>query len=203
MILWVIVVGILVGLTSGLPFGPVGALCIKKSLSNKEFSGYLAGFGAAVTDGIFALVASFGIAVISHFLIENEPLIKSVGGLFLIGVGLKEFAKEDVVAEKVPSEKKEFLTGLSVALASPFVIFSFFALYALLGMGNISGNYLLSFFLALFTFIGSLIGITLLNFIVIKNKHRIRYNKIKRINSLLGLIILGTGVYFVVRWMIF
>jgi len=203
MILWVILGGILVGLTSGLPFGPVGALCIKKSLSNKKRGGYITGFGAAITDGIFALIASFGIVAISKFLIENEPLIKSIGGLFLIGVGLKEFGKKEIITDREPSTKREFLSGITIALASPFVILSFFALYAILGMGSISGNYSLSLVLAASTFSGAFLGVTLLNFFVIKNKYKISPKKIEKINALLGLLILGTGIYFVLKWMIF
>jgi len=203
MILWIFVVGLIVGLTSGVPFGPVGAVCIRKSLSNEEKGGYIFGIGAALADGIFALVASFGIVAISRFLSSNESIINIVGGIFLIGVGIKELKSRNLVKHNDPSTKKDLLSGFTVALASPFVIFSFFALYALLGVGGVSENYLHSFFLAASTLVGSVIGITLLNWIVIKNKSNILPKTISKINNVLGLIIFGTGGYLLFRGLFF
>jgi len=203
MILWIFIVGLIVGLTSGVPFGPVGAICIRKSLSNGRRGGYIFGFGAAAADGIFALIASFGIVAISNFLLNNESLINIAGGIFLIGVGVKESIERNLVKEDLPSTKKEFLSGLTVALASPFVVFSFFALYAVLGMGGISSNYLHSFYLAVSTLAGSVIGITLLNWLVIKHKSKILPKTISKVNNVIGLIIFGTGGYLLIRGLFF
>jgi threonine/homoserine/homoserine lactone efflux protein len=203
MILWIIVAGFIVGLTSGIPFGPVGALCIKRSLSERKYGGYFTGFGASTADGIFALAASFGINAISNFLIGNEALIQIIGGLFLIGVGLKEIGASISIKNGNGNNKKEFFSGLTVALASPFVIFSFIALYALLGMSQISGNYFLSLLLALFTTIGSFAGVAFLNWIVIENRMKIKQRTIDRINRIIGGFIFLTGSYLLVRGTLF
>ncbi len=200
---WVLIAGLIVGLTSALPLGPAGALCIKRSLSDRRYGGYYTGLGSSVADGVFALVASFGIIAISNFLIGNEALIESIGGIFLMGVGLKEFATRIEIHNGNGSNKKEFFSGLTVAFASPFVIFSFLALYALLGMGQISGNYLLSFLLAIFTFLGSLVGVAFLNWIVMINRMTIKQSTIDRINRIIGGFIFLTGSYLLIRGLLF
>ena len=123
-------------------------MCVKKSLIPKNLGGYFTGFGAACVDALFALVAAFGITLISKFLLTNEVSIKGIGGLFLIFLGIKE------IKTKMPKEKqtqngrkdfiKEFFSGFSLGVANPFVIFSFLALYAVLGLGKIAGDYTLS-----------------------------------------------------------
>ena len=203
MILWILISGILVGLTSGIPFGPAGAYCIKKSLYFEKYGGYFAGFGAAVADGIFALVASFGITVISDFLIAHHSSIQSIGGLFLIVVGLKEFSSSISLNNRIENGKRDFFSGMTVALASPFVIFSFLTLCAILGLGVIAGNYPLSFLLTLSTFVGSIIAMTFLNWSVIHYKDKIKQKTIDTINHIIGIIIFGTGAYLLIRGLLF
>ncbi len=202
-ILWIILSGVLVGLTSGIPFGPVGAYCIKKSIENKKHGGYYAGMGASVVDGVYALVASFGISMISGFLISHESAIQTIGGLFLIAVGLREFSTKFSLQGRKSSGKKDFIKGVSVALASPFVIFSFLALYAILGLSRIGGNYLYSFILTVSTFVGSFVSVLFLNWIVIRNKHKVKPATLGRINKAISVIILGTGLYLLIRGVFF
>ncbi|MDP3965930.1 MAG: LysE family transporter [archaeon] len=199
MIWWIIFSGIFVGLTSGIPLGPAGAYCIKKSLINKKYGGYLTGFGAATADGLFALVAAFGITAISKFLIAHQFSINSVGGLFLIGVGLKEFGSRISLNNGIENGKKDFFSGFTIALASPFVIFSFLALYAILGLAKISGDYSLSLLLATSTLFGAFLGISILNWIVIKYRNKIEQKTINQINKVIGLIIFGTGAYLLMK----
>ena len=199
MIFWVIFSGLLVGFTSGVPFGPVGAYCIKKSLSDNNHGGYFVGVGASIADALFALVASFGITIISSFLIAHESSIQSIGGIFLIVIGLKEFSTRFSFGNGIESGKKDFFSGLSIALASPFVIFSFLALYAILGLGAIAGNYSLSLLLTVSTFAGSIISITFLNWIVIKYKRKIKQRAIDIVNKIIGGIIFLTGAYLLMK----
>ena len=111
MIWWILFSGIFVGLTSGIPLGPTGAFCIKKSLQNKKYGGYFSGFGAAVADGLFALAAAFGITVISNFLINHSSSINSLGGIFLMGVGLKEFGSKILLNNGIENGKKDFASS--------------------------------------------------------------------------------------------
>ncbi|OIO40176.1 hypothetical protein AUJ61_02445 [Candidatus Pacearchaeota archaeon CG1_02_30_18] len=203
MTLEVLLKGFLVGFTAALPFGPLGILCIKKSLIPKNLGGYFTGFGAACVDALFALVAGFGITIISKFLINNESSIKGIGGLFLIFLGLKELKTKVPREIKTQNERKDFLkeffSGFSLAIANPFVIFSFLALYTILGLGKIAGDYGLSALLVLSTFLGSFLGLAFLNWIVIHKKHKIKEGLLNKINKILGGILTGTGIYLILQ----
>jgi len=201
MVYGVLLKGFLVGFTAALPFGPLGALCIKKSLIPKNLGGYFTGFGAACVDALFALIAGFGITIISKFLVSNETSIRGIGGIFLIFLGLKELKTKSLRKIKVTNERKtflkEFFSGFSLAVANPFVIFSFLALYTILGLGKIAGDYGLSALLVLSTFLGSFLGLAFLNWMVIHHKHRFESETLNKINKILGIILLGTGIYLI------
>jgi len=198
--------GFLVGFTSAFPFGPLGALCVKKSLIPKNLGGYFTGFGASSADAIFALIAGFGITVIAKFLLSYEVSIKGLGGLFLIFLGFKELKtkvpKDRKATEGKKNLLKEFFSGFSLAIANPFVIFSFLALYAILGLGKIAGDYTLSSILVLSTFLGSFLGLSFLNWVVIHNRHRVKEKGLNLLNKIIGIIIVGTGAYLLIESLI-
>ncbi|NCN51763.1 LysE family transporter [archaeon] len=199
MVYEVLIKGLLVGFTAALPFGPLGALCVKKSLIPRNLGGYFTGFGAACVDAFFALVAGFGITIISKFLINNESSIRGIGGIFLIFLGLKELKTKVLTKVKVKNEHKDFLkeffSGFSLAMANPFVIFTFLALYTILGLWKIAGDYGLSALLVLSTFLGSFLGLAFLNWMVIHHKHRFKEKTLNKVNKILGVILVGTGIY--------
>ena len=137
--------------------------------------------------------------IVMRYALILASSINSLGGIFLMGVGLKEFGSKILLNNGIENGKKDFFSGFTIALASPFVIFSFLTLYALLGLGKISGNYPLSFLLATSTFFGAFLGISLLNWIVIKYKNKIEQRTLDYINRIIGIIIFGTGSYLLVK----
>ena len=206
MILDAILKGFIVGAVSALPFGPIGVYCIKKSLINENKGGYFFGFGAASADALFALIAIFGMTLISKFIISNEFSINENAGLFLIFLGIKEFKTKISLNGKVSKGKKaflkEFFSGFSLAIANPFVIFSFLALYAILGLEKVIGVHYISTLIVLSTFLGSFLGLTLLNWVVINHKNRIKEKNLINANKFIGAILLGTGGYLVIKSLI-
>lgn len=76
--------GIILGFSIAAPVGPIGVLCIRKTLQFGRLSGLFSGFGAAFADFIYAVIAAFGLTVISNFLLAGQfwfHLIVSFGGL--------------------------------------------------------------------------------------------------------------------------
>ena len=116
-----------------------------------------------------------------------------------MAVGLKEFASKISIENGAENGGKDFISGFTIALASPFVIFSFLALYALLGLGEVSGNYSHPLILTASTFFGALVGISALNWIVIKYKNKIEQRTIDVVSKVIGVIIFGTGAYLLIR----
>jgi threonine/homoserine/homoserine lactone efflux protein len=89
--------GLVVGLLASITLGPVGVMCIQRTLSKSRTSGFVSGLGAATADSIFAALAYFFIAIISSVIESNLQVLKIVGGICVIGVGVHFFLKNPVV----------------------------------------------------------------------------------------------------------
>jgi len=77
----------------------IGVLCIRRTLAEGRTSGFVSGLGAATADGLYGVVAGFGLTFLSNLLIQQQVWIRLIGGLFLCALGLKTFfappARED------------------------------------------------------------------------------------------------------------
>ena len=71
------------------PVGPVGVLCVRRTLFEGSIFGLASGLGAAVADALFGIVAAFGLKVIADFLIGNQHWLKLVGAGFLLVIGIR------------------------------------------------------------------------------------------------------------------
>ena len=89
--------GLFVGFLASITLGPVCVMCIQRTLSKNRLSGLFSGLGAATADTIFAISAYFFVAVISGFIESNIQIIKIIGGVCIIGVGIHFFLKNPVV----------------------------------------------------------------------------------------------------------
>lgn len=81
-------VGISIGFVSAIPVGPVGIVCIQRSIAKGRRAGFIAGSGAVFGDAFFAGVAAFGVTPIIYFFHQNKVLIGSIGGVIVILVGI-------------------------------------------------------------------------------------------------------------------
>ncbi|MBM3192601.1 MAG: LysE family translocator, partial [Chlamydiae bacterium] len=61
--------GLVLGFSIAAPVGPIGVLCIRRALQFGRLSGFFSGLGAAAADGVYGIIAAFGLTFISHFLI--------------------------------------------------------------------------------------------------------------------------------------
>ena len=83
--------GLVIGLAIAAPVGPIGVLCIRRSLADGRLIGLLTGLGAATADGVYGAIAAFGLTAVSDLLIGQGPWLELVGGLFLCyTIGHKE-----------------------------------------------------------------------------------------------------------------
>ena len=89
--------GILIGLVASIPLGPIGLLCIQRTLSKSHRSGFVSGLGAATADSMFATVALFSLTVVMSFIENNMAIIKALGGISVVIVGVTIFLKNPVV----------------------------------------------------------------------------------------------------------
>src|SRR4029077_8267163 len=81
--------GLIIGFAIAAPVGPIGILCIQRSLHDGFKIGLMTGMGAALADGTYGLIAGFGLTAISALLIHYQIAIRIIGGLYLLYLGIK------------------------------------------------------------------------------------------------------------------
>jgi threonine/homoserine/homoserine lactone efflux protein len=92
-----ILAGVLIGVLTAAPVGPVNVMCIQRTLERGFFAGFAAGLGAVIGDGLIALAGAFGINAISDLMERNDHLLRLVGSGVLIVFGLKLWTTEPII----------------------------------------------------------------------------------------------------------
>ncbi len=142
-VLWGVIIGILISA----PLGPIGVLVIQRTLNNGRNAGILTGFGAAVSDLIYALVSGLGLSFIVDFISSNGSALQVVGSviIFIFGIYLwKKNPVKDINTSHTSKSSyfKYFITGMILTLSNPMIIFFYLALFArtnfLLSANNVS-----------------------------------------------------------------
>jgi len=150
--------GLIIGFSIAAPVGPIGVLCMRRTLAEGWTSGLVSGLGAATADAIYGCIAGFGLTFISNFLISQQAWVRFVGGVFLCCLGLRTLLREP--AEQAASVAGRGLIGayastFLLTLTNPLTILSFAAIFAGLGVASSEGNYLSAAILVLGVFTGS------------------------------------------------
>ena len=189
--------GLVIGFSIAAPVGPIGVLCIRRTIAEGRASGLVSGLGAATADALYGCVAGFGLTIISNLLIRQQHWIRLIGGAFLCYLGLKIFFAAP--AKQEASIKGGGLAGayastFILTLTNPLTILSFAAIFAGLGIGSAQGNYLSAGVLVLGVFMGSALWWLILSTGVGFLGGKLHANALQWVNRISGLIILGFGV---------
>ena len=125
--------GIILGFSIAAPVGPIGILCIRKTLQFGRFSGLFSGLGAAVADTIFAVIAAFGLTLISDALLAGQFWLRLVGGAFLLYLGWKTFFTKVLDKSQKISHTNllhDFISTFFLTITNPMTILAFIAIFA-------------------------------------------------------------------------
>ncbi len=190
--------GLLIGFSIAAPVGPIGVLCIRRTLADGRMAGLVSGLGAASADALYGCIAGFGLAFISNFLISQQFLLHLVGGAFLCYLGVKTLLAKP--AEQAATAKGTGLLGayastLFLTLTNPMTILSFVAIFAGLGLANTGSSYATAGFLVLGVFTGSALWWLLLVGGVGLFKDKFNTRGMQWVNRISGVIILGFGLF--------
>jgi threonine/homoserine/homoserine lactone efflux protein len=134
--------GLLLGLSIAAPVGPIGVLCIRRTLTLGWRVGFLTGLGAATADATYGAIAAFGLTALSDLLIAEQSWLRLIGGLFLLYLGARTFfAKPATVAANVSANglAGAYLSTLLLTLTNPLTILSFAAIFAGFGVASAGG----------------------------------------------------------------
>jgi threonine/homoserine/homoserine lactone efflux protein len=190
--------GILLGFSIAAPVGPIGVLCIRRTLSRGMGNGFVSGLGAATADAIYGSIAALGLSVVSSFLLEQQFFLRLIGGVFLLYLGYTTY--KSVPAETAATASGEGLLGayastLVLTITNPMTILSFTAVFAGLGLGAADETSTSALFLVLGVFIGSMLWWAILSGLVNVLRDRFDHQRLKWVNRLSGILIAGFGFY--------
>ena len=189
--------GLLLGFSIAAPVGPIGVLCIRRTLGAGIISGIVSGLGAALADSLYGAVAAFGLTALSGFLLTYSGGLRLGGGLFLLYLGGKTFlARPAAIASGTDAADRlrDFSSALFLTLTNPLTILSFTAIFAGLGVGGGQSGLHLAGWLVGGVFSGSLLWWILLSSLVGHFRHQLGSAGLRLINRASGIILLGFGL---------
>jgi threonine/homoserine/homoserine lactone efflux protein len=189
--------GLIIGFSIAAPVGPIGILCIRRTLEHGRFVGFVSGLGAATADGLYGLIAGLGLTLITNFLIGQQLWLHFIGSIFLCYLGVKIFFSRPSNKSAKANGNKPFTAYIStffLTITNPVTILSFIAIFSGLGIIN---NYTttLSLILVLGVFLGSALWWLLLSSVAGIVANRMKNFSLSFVNRISGLILLLFGLY--------
>jgi len=189
--------GFIIGFSIAAPVGPIGILCIQRTLSGGNLQGLVSGLGAATADALYGFIAAFGLTFISNFLVDQSIWFRLIGGLFLCYLGVRTFLKkpqEQTVSVANSTNLSAYGTTFFLTLTNPMTILFFVGIFAGLGIVNESIHYASAGLMVIGVFAGSAAWWLLLSGATGLFRSKISEGKLALVNKISGFVILAFGV---------
>ncbi|MFH1102531.1 MAG: LysE family transporter [Pseudomonadota bacterium] len=187
----------MIGFSIAAPVGPIGVLCIRRTLSDGRAYGIVSGLGAAAADAVYGCIAGFGLTFVSNLLIEQQRWLRLGGGIFLCYLGLRTFLSRPHSQEAASGGNglfSAFASTFFLTLTNPITIISFAAIFTGLGIVSAQGDYFSAGILVAGVFLGSGLWWFILSGIVSFFRTQFDSHKMGWINRLAGIVIAGFGL---------
>lgn len=198
MSVWLFLKSVLIGLSIAAPVGPVGLLCIQRTLAHGPRIGFASGLGAATADATYGAAGAFGLGVVTAAFVALAKPLALVGAVFLLWMGMRLWqakpAAEGAVAADAVSSLRAFASVLALTLTNPMTILSFIAIFATLG-GDAPLAPAAGALMVLGVFLGSALWWLVLALGIAAIRHRIGEVVMRRINRAAAAFLVGFAVW--------
>ncbi|HME44465.1 MAG TPA: LysE family transporter [Syntrophorhabdales bacterium] len=189
--------GLLIGAAVSAPVGPIGLLCINRSLTEGRVRGFVSGLGAATADMVFCIIAGFGFTFVSRFLDEQAVWISFVGACGLLFLGLRIFfskPEEKSCANTGGDLAHIYLSTFALTLINPVTILFFVAVFTSLGVTLSREDYPSLTLLIVGVLAGAVLWWFLLTGCVSLLHRRLTQKTIRWVNRISGTIVMVLGL---------
>jgi threonine/homoserine/homoserine lactone efflux protein len=190
--------GVLVGLVIAVPAGPVGVLCIRRTIFDGRLAGFVSGIGAATGDAIFGIIAGFGLTFVSNLLLDYQEWLRIAGAGFLLFVGISAFTAEPLAGTQSQRDPEtllaDFASTFALTLTNPITILAFLAIFAGIGLTGEDATLAGAAVLVLGVWLGSLLWWGGLALGAGMLRHSFRRNHLVWINRGSGGILMLSGL---------
>jgi len=189
--------GIIFGFLIAAPVGPVGMLCIQRTLVQGLTVGFVFGLGSALADALFCAIAAFGATTVANFLQAYQFSLRLIGGIALICLGYHTFRSPPAAALPAAvggSRFNAFASSFLLTLTNPLMILAFAAVCAGVGLSTYETDYGAAALLVCGVLLGSSAAWLALSGIVNSVRANFHPLRLQKINQLWGIFISGLGV---------
>ena len=190
--------GAVVGFSLAAPIGPVGILCVRRTLEHGARYGLVIGVSAASCDMVNSIVAAFGITLVSDFITLEQYWIRLVGGIILLVIGYGAIRTHPLAGTAVEAPRGHTWTFFSTVLlvfTNPLTLFAFAAAFAAIGVKNIVGHPVSGLMLVAGVFFGSLTWFVLLAGLVHFFREKVLRVGLGLVNRVAGALLMLCGLY--------
>ena len=188
--------GLVIGFSIAAPVGPIGVLCIQRTLNSGRLSGLVSGLGAASADAVYGSIAAFSLTAISEVLIGQQIWLRLIGGAYLLYLGFTTMLKKPVEASGQARQSglpRDYVSTFLLTMTNPVTILSFAAIFAGLGLAEVSQDYASAGWMVLGVFSGSSLWWFTLSGGVSLLRHRFSPRTMLWINRFSGTVIVLFG----------
>jgi threonine/homoserine/homoserine lactone efflux protein len=189
--------GVVIGFSIAAPVGPIGVLCIRRTLADGRAAGLMTGLGAATADALYGCAAAFGLTWVTGALLGHQTWIRLIGGAFLLYLGVRTFlAKPGERAAEVGGVGLlgAYASTFALTLTNPMTILSFVAVFAALGLGTSHPEPISAATLVVGVFVGSALWWLTLSGAVGMLRGRFNTASLRWVNRVSGIVITAFGV---------
>jgi threonine/homoserine/homoserine lactone efflux protein len=190
----------IMGVLLAMPFGPVNLLGIQRAVERGFFGGMAAGLGIMAGDGLIAFGAAMGVNALSGAIRQYRTAIQIVGGIALLGAGIKLFLTRPVIATETPAAKvslKDYAWDIPqtffLTITNPGAVLALIAIF-----GGVSSFVEVESYVDALTMVAAIMGGSFLYWFFVSQfiatiRHRFDVVRLGQINRIAGLILIGFG----------
>ena len=194
--------GLVIGFAIAAPVGPIGVMCVQRTLNRGVVFGFVSGLGAATADACYGLIAAFSLTAALSFMADQRVWFSLLGGIYLCYLGIRAFRTVPAASDnnsRASGRRQAYLSIFFLTLTNPMTIFSFAAIFAGFGLGNTRGDYFSAASLVGGVFLGSTAWWFILSGFSGLFRQKFTSVHLRWVNRVSGTVIVGFGVYILSR----
>ncbi|MGE5269434.1 MAG: LysE family translocator, partial [Thiohalocapsa sp.] len=161
MLLIFLLKGVLVGILIAVPTGPVGVLCIRRTILHGRLAGFVSGLGAASADAVFGIIAGFGLTFVSDILLGFQDWLRLIGAGFLLYIGISALRADPLAGSRGQRDPEslisDYASTFALTITNPITILAFLAIFAAIGFTGADATLGSAASLVLGVWLGSLV----------------------------------------------
>lgn len=190
-----------IGVILSAPMGPIGILCVQRTLNNGRNCGLYTGVGAAISDLLYCLLTGLGMSIVTDWIEANQNILQVIGSVLLLVYAVYMIMHTPVPhnieddGDKRNNPTQEMLTGFLFTLSNPMIIFLIIPLFARFTFPMPDYRWYMVLLGYLMIVVGALSWWAVITYAVDKVRSQFNFKSMRKINVVMGSIILLLSLY--------